>query len=138
MQLGENPKNEGLTPPTLGSSRGLLHAAGRPRLLSTARSAGVLRGGTLFTAGIESAEYLGDRWELRARLHGLPLVLVAAQDPRSSPTFPFAIPTAQAIHQRPPPPDASAEDYGAVRKYLTLGTGGADGASTGRNMRVRF
>ena len=50
-----------------------------------------------FTAGIEGAEYLGDRWELRARFHGLPLVLVAAQDPRPSPTLPFAIPAAQAI-----------------------------------------
>ncbi len=50
-----------------------------------------------FTAEIESAEYLGDRWELRARFRGLPLVLVLAQDPRPRATFPFAVSAALAI-----------------------------------------
>ncbi len=54
----------------------------------------------LFIAEIESAEYLGDRWELRARFHGLPLVLVTGQDPRPRATFPFALPTAQAIRRK--------------------------------------
>jgi len=90
----------GVRPSILGLTQGLLHTAGRPRLLSTARSAGVPRGGTLFTAEIESAEYLGDRWELRARFRGLPLTLVTAQDPRSDAGFRFAIPTAQAIRRQ--------------------------------------
>ncbi len=54
----------------------------------------------LFTAEVESAEYLGDRWELRARFCDLPLVLITGQDPRSSGTLPFAIPTARTIHQQ--------------------------------------
>ncbi|GAB4308799.1 MAG: ABC transporter ATP-binding protein [Candidatus Bipolaricaulota bacterium] len=52
-----------------------------------------------FTAEIESVEYLGDRWELRARFRGLPLVLVTAQDLRPSREVSFAIPTAQTIQQ---------------------------------------
>lgn len=53
-----------------------------------------------FTAEIESAEYLGDRWELRARFRGLPTVLLTTQDPRSTQTVRFAIPTARAIGHR--------------------------------------
>ncbi|MEW6216250.1 MAG: ABC transporter ATP-binding protein [Candidatus Bipolaricaulota bacterium] len=53
-----------------------------------------------FTAEIESAEYLGDRWELRARFRGLPLVLVTAQDAQPSTTIPFAISTGRAIHRQ--------------------------------------
>jgi ABC-type Fe3+/spermidine/putrescine transport system ATPase subunit len=53
-----------------------------------------------FAAEIESAEYLGDRWELRARFHGLALVLVTACDPRSNAAISFAIPTAQAIRRK--------------------------------------
>lgn len=53
-----------------------------------------------FTAEIESAEYLGDRWELRARFRGLPLLLTTAQDARPITTIPFAIPTAQAIRRQ--------------------------------------
>jgi len=53
-----------------------------------------------FTAEIEGAEYLGDRWEVRARFHGLPLVLVASHDPRSNTSIPFAIPTPKAIRQQ--------------------------------------
>ncbi len=52
-----------------------------------------------FTAEIETAEYLGDRWELRARFQGLPLVLVAAHAPRSNTTLPFALSAALAIRQ---------------------------------------
>jgi hypothetical protein len=46
---------------------------------------------------VESVEYLGDRWEVRARFRGLPLVLVTGHDLRSSATIPFAISTAQTI-----------------------------------------
>lgn len=53
-----------------------------------------------FVAEIESAEYLGDRWELRARFRGLPLVLITAQDPRSSGALPFALSTAQVIRRQ--------------------------------------
>jgi len=52
-----------------------------------------------FVAKIESAEYLGDRWEVRAQFRGLPLVLVTAHDPRSNTSIPFAIPTPKAIRQ---------------------------------------
>ncbi len=52
-----------------------------------------------FTAEIESAEYLGDRWELRARFRGLPLVLVTAHNLRPRSTLPFALSTAQAIRR---------------------------------------
>jgi len=55
-----------------------------------------------FVAEIESAEYLGDRWELRARFRGLPLVLVIAQDPRARATFSFAVSAAQAIRRQWP------------------------------------
>jgi ABC-type Fe3+/spermidine/putrescine transport system ATPase subunit len=50
-----------------------------------------------FVAEVQSAEYLGDRWEVRARFNGLPLVLVTGHDPRSSVTIPFTISTAQTI-----------------------------------------
>jgi len=49
------------------------------------------------TAGIEGAEYLGDRWELRGRFRGLPLSLVTTQRPRAGNTLRFAIPSARAI-----------------------------------------
>ncbi|MBC7220765.1 ABC transporter ATP-binding protein [Candidatus Bipolaricaulota bacterium] len=52
-----------------------------------------------FTAEVESAEYLGDRWELRARFHGLPLVLVTAHNLRPGNTFPFAVSSALAIRR---------------------------------------
>lgn len=50
-----------------------------------------------FVAAVEGAEYLGDRWEVRARFRDLPLVLVAGHDPQSDITIPFAISNAQAI-----------------------------------------
>ncbi|MDD2912221.1 MAG: ABC transporter ATP-binding protein [Candidatus Bipolaricaulis anaerobius] len=53
-----------------------------------------------FVAAVEGAEYLGDRWELRARFRDLPLVLIAAQDPRASTALSFAIPTSQAIRRQ--------------------------------------
>jgi len=52
-----------------------------------------------FTAEIESAEYLGDRWELRARFYDLPLVLVISEAPPKT-TFPFAVSAAQAIRRQ--------------------------------------
>ncbi len=55
-----------------------------------------------FTAEIESAEYLGDRWELRGRFRDLRVVLVTAQDSRPRTALPFAIPNAQAIPRRQP------------------------------------
>lgn len=48
-------------------------------------------------AEVEGAEYLGDRWEVRARFRGLSLVLVADQGLRPSTRLPFAIPAAQAL-----------------------------------------
>ncbi|HOD73320.1 MAG TPA: ABC transporter ATP-binding protein [Candidatus Bipolaricaulis anaerobius] len=53
-----------------------------------------------FVAAVEGAEYLGDRWELRARFRDLPLVLIAAQDPRASTALSFALPTSQAIRRQ--------------------------------------
>ena len=53
-----------------------------------------------FVAAVEGAEYLGDRWELRARFRDLPLVLITAQDPRASTALSFAIPTSQAIRRQ--------------------------------------
>ncbi|QAA76559.1 MAG: hypothetical protein BIP78_0793 [Candidatus Bipolaricaulis sibiricus] len=53
-----------------------------------------------FTAEVEGAEYLGDRWALRARFHGLPLVFIAARDPRSDGGLPFTVTTAQAIRKQ--------------------------------------
>jgi len=53
-----------------------------------------------FVAAVEGAEYLGDRWEVRARFRDLPLVLITAQDPRASTALSFAIPTSQAIRRQ--------------------------------------
>jgi len=53
-----------------------------------------------FVAAVEGAEYLGDRWELRARFRDLPLVLITAQDPRARTALSFAIPTSQAIRRQ--------------------------------------
>lgn len=53
-----------------------------------------------FTAQIESAEYLGDRWELRARFRGLSLVLITPDDPRPRGTFLFALSATQAIRRQ--------------------------------------
>ncbi|MFH1610119.1 MAG: ABC transporter ATP-binding protein [Candidatus Bipolaricaulota bacterium] len=50
-------------------------------------------------AEVEGAEYLGDRWEVRARFRGLLLVLLTARDPRPSATVLFAIPLAQVIRR---------------------------------------
>lgn len=52
------------------------------------------------TAEVESAEYLGDRWEVRAHFRGLPLVLVTDQAPGKGPLG-FAIPAAQLLPSAP-------------------------------------
>lgn len=52
-----------------------------------------------FTAEIESVEYLGDRWVLRARFRCLPVVLVTAKAPPEA-TFPFAVSAALVIRQK--------------------------------------
>ncbi|MCX7750214.1 MAG: ABC transporter ATP-binding protein [Candidatus Bipolaricaulota bacterium] len=55
-------------------------------------------------AEVEGAEYLGDRWELRARCSGLPLVLVTPKRPDGS-RVSFALATARAV--RPGDPASS-------------------------------
>lgn len=52
------------------------------------------------TAEIESAQYLGDRWEVRARFRGLPLVYLTAHTPQLGTSVRFVIPTARAIRRK--------------------------------------
>lgn len=50
-----------------------------------------------YTAEVESAEYLGDRWELHARFRGLRLTLLSSREARAGSTVSFTIPAAQTL-----------------------------------------
>lgn len=52
-----------------------------------------------FVAEVERAEYLGDRWEVRARFRDLPLMVLTSRDPRQNTSIPFTISHARTLTQ---------------------------------------
>ncbi len=63
-------------------------------------------------AEVESAEYLGDRWELRASFRGLPVVLLVREEPHP-PAVPFSVRLAQALPKGGAPAPRPASQAGS-------------------------